>query len=254
MPTISVIIPVYNAEKYIEDCLNSVLNQTFSDFEVICVNDGSTDDSAFILGNFVKKDPRIKVLNQDNEGVISARNKAISHANGEYIYILDCDDIIDSSLFEKSIEAIKKHKGDIITCRVFLFGEGTNYEYRLFPPNKTNMSFTNCLVNSALFSKELFLRAGGYDITFKNGLEDYDLWLNMLFNQNASIYRIPEILFFYRIKKTFESRNKNCSMFYRKELLECLTKKYPQMRKNKQSFIRNILFLLYRIRSFLLNI
>jgi glycosyltransferase involved in cell wall biosynthesis len=109
MPKISVIIPVYNTEKYLPKCLDSVLAQTFQDFEVICVNDGSTDGSLAILEEYAKKDPRIRVLTQVNQGQSVARNEGMKLAGGEYICFLDSDDFYDEdflyTLYTKSVES-----------------------------------------------------------------------------------------------------------------------------------------------------
>lgn len=100
MPKISVIIPVYNVEAYLSECLDSVINQTFKDIEIICVNDGSTDNSLDILRTYAEKDPRIKVINQTNQGLSVARNTGIKKACGEYISFIDSDDFINVNLYE----------------------------------------------------------------------------------------------------------------------------------------------------------
>ena len=92
MPKVSVIIPIYNSEKYISECLDSVLNQTFKDIEIICIDDGSTDKSFDILNRYNIKEKRITLLTQKNLGQSVARNKALEIAKGEYIYFLDSDD------------------------------------------------------------------------------------------------------------------------------------------------------------------
>ena len=81
---VSVIVPVYNVEKYLKDCLDSVVNQTLEDIEIICVNDGSTDNSLAILEEYAEKDSRIKIITQENKGLGGARNTGLYHANGEY--------------------------------------------------------------------------------------------------------------------------------------------------------------------------
>ncbi len=100
MPKLSVIIPVYNVEKYLNKCLDSILHQSFTDFEVICINDGSTDKSTDILNEYKSKDERIKVINQTNAGVSAARNRGLEIAQGHYIAFVDPDDWIDQNSFE----------------------------------------------------------------------------------------------------------------------------------------------------------
>ena len=94
---VSVIVPVYNVEKYLKDCLNSVINQTLEDIEIICVNDGSTDNSLAILEDYAKKDSRIKIINQKNKGLSGARNTGMKHVQGEYVLFLDSDDWLNEN-------------------------------------------------------------------------------------------------------------------------------------------------------------
>ena len=101
MPKVSVIIPVYNVEKYLGECLDSVLRQTLKDIEIICVNDGSTDGSAVILAEYAQKDPRIRIITQPNAGLSAARNAGMDVASGKYIYFLDSDDWIVDDAMEK---------------------------------------------------------------------------------------------------------------------------------------------------------
>lgn len=114
-PKISVIIPVYNVEKYISACLESVLSQTFQDWEAICVNDGSTDGCSDILTRYEKRDPRIKVITQANQGLSQARNRGLLDATGEYILFLDSDDLIDSQLMEVTYYFAKKEDADMVS-------------------------------------------------------------------------------------------------------------------------------------------
>ena len=117
MPKISVIIPVYNVEKYLSQCLDSILNQTFKDFECICVNDGSTDKSLAILQEYVNKDDRIKIINQENKGLSGARNSALKIVNGKYITFIDSDDFVTIDYLEKLINIAEKEDSDIVYCR-----------------------------------------------------------------------------------------------------------------------------------------
>lgn len=102
---ISVIVPVFNAEKYLKMCLNSLVSQTLKNIEIICIDDGSTDNSLAILDKFKSKDDRIKIIKQKNYGVSMARNNGISEAQGEYIGFVDADDWVDKDFFEKLYNA-----------------------------------------------------------------------------------------------------------------------------------------------------
>lgn len=123
MPKVSVIIPVYNVEKYLRQCLDSVVNQTLKDIEIICVNDGSTDNSQQILEEYAKKDKRIKLINQENQGQSVARNNGIEITNGEYIFFLDGDDYLNTDCLEKMINKILSPQIDIITSYGIAFAD-----------------------------------------------------------------------------------------------------------------------------------
>lgn len=127
-PKVSVIIPVYNTEKYLEECLNSVENQTLKDIEIICVNDGSTDKSLEILNNHANKDSRIKVISQENGGVSHARNTGMSKAKGKYIAFFDSDDILSPIAYEKMYDLAELHNSEVVKCEVLDFFEGNPLE------------------------------------------------------------------------------------------------------------------------------
>lgn len=111
---VSIVIPVYNVEKYLEQCLDSVLKQNMLNIEVICVNDGSTDNSGDILERYKKNDSRIKVISQENEGLSSARNTGINHATYEYILFLDSDDMLCENALLTIIESLSQTKVDVL--------------------------------------------------------------------------------------------------------------------------------------------
>lgn len=117
MPKISVIIPVYNVEKFLARCLDSVLAQTFEDFEVICINDGSTDKSGEILEEYAKIDSRIRVYTQKNSGLSVARNNGLNYSSGEYIYFLDSDDTIHPQCFEIIYFFSTKYDAELVQFR-----------------------------------------------------------------------------------------------------------------------------------------
>lgn len=116
MPKISVIMPIYNTEKYLHRSINSVINQSYKNIEIILVDDGSTDSSPQICDEFAEKDNRIKVIHKKNEGAAKARNTAISMATGEYLAFVDSDDFIDKAMIERLVNNAKKHNADIAIC------------------------------------------------------------------------------------------------------------------------------------------
>ena len=109
---VSIIIPVYNVEDFVEQCIDSILNQTYSNLEIIAVNDGSTDSSLKILENIKKKDSRVMIINQKNSGVSSARNAGIAKANGKYLVFVDADDFLARNFVDYMLELIKYNDSD----------------------------------------------------------------------------------------------------------------------------------------------
>lgn len=113
MAKVSVIVPVYNVEKYLKRCLDSLINQTLSDIDIICINDGSKDSSLQILEQYAQKDSRIVIYNQENSGLSVARNTGLEHASGEYIGFVDSDDWVDLDFYEKLYNSAKNNNADI---------------------------------------------------------------------------------------------------------------------------------------------
>lgn len=135
MPFFSVIIPVYNAEKYLKQCIESVLMQSFTDFEVLLINDGSKDASAEICDYYCKKDSRIKAIHKENGGVVSARQAGVENSSGEYIISVDSDDYIGVDLFSRLYDVIVKYNPEIVSYGYTFVNESgdqlSTYQYRL---------------------------------------------------------------------------------------------------------------------------
>lgn len=126
MVKVSVIIPVYNTKKYLEKCLDSIVNQTLRDIEILCVNDGSTDGSGYILEMYAEKDSRIKIINKENGGLVAARKTGVCAAQGTYVGYVDSDDWIEPDMYEKLYEFVEKHNADMVSCGYFLEGNYTS--------------------------------------------------------------------------------------------------------------------------------
>ena len=122
---ISIILPVYNVEKYLNKCIDSILNQTYKNFELIIIDDGSTDNSSTICDSY-KNDSRVIVIHQDNKGLSVARNKGIDMSTGNYITFIDSDDYIDSKYIEILYNIISNNNSDIVMCNKIEFKENTN--------------------------------------------------------------------------------------------------------------------------------
>ena len=117
---ISVIVPIYNSEKYLEQCIESIINQKYSNLEIILVNDGSVDGSLKICEKYAKKDNRIKVIDKKNEGVSVARNVGMEVSSGQWISFIDSDDWIDPDMFEKMLAKSKDDDFDVIMCNCYI--------------------------------------------------------------------------------------------------------------------------------------
>ena len=118
MPTVSIIIPVYNMEQHLHRCLDSVLQQSFSDFEALCINDGSTDSSLNILNQYAKQDTRIKIITQSNQGLSQARNTGLRAAQGVYISFIDSDDYVDKSFIEDLYRQALLSQADMVMTNI----------------------------------------------------------------------------------------------------------------------------------------
>lgn len=132
MPILSIIVPVYNVEEYIHKCIDSILSQPFSDFELIIVNDGSTDNSGKICNEYASKDSRIKVIHKVNEGQGYARNAGLDYCSGEYISFIDADDYISSDLYEQNIPILLKDKSiDILEFPITIIKNHREFPFQI---------------------------------------------------------------------------------------------------------------------------
>ena len=125
MAKISVIVPIYNDDRYLHECLDSIINQTFEDIEIICVNDGSTDESLNILKQYESRDCRVKVISQENKGVGAARNAGIKIASGEYIYFIDADDFLELTGLEEMYDLSQQMDLDLLIFKLVTFDDET---------------------------------------------------------------------------------------------------------------------------------
>ena len=120
MPKVSIIVPIYNVEGYIEKCLETLVNQTLEDIEIILVNDGSTDNSELIAKRFFEKYPeKIVYLEKENGGLSDARNYGIPYSKGEYIAFLDSDDYVEKNMYEEMYELAKRENSDMVQCNFY---------------------------------------------------------------------------------------------------------------------------------------
>ena len=210
-PIVSVIIPVYNGEKYLKEAIDSILGQTISDFELFVINDGSVDNSAKIIKSY--SDPRIKYFeNKFNLGPSNARNIGIREAHGKYIALLDCDDISLPARLEKQINLLENdHTIGLCGTWVKAFDKNGYVVWR-YPVNpdylRCRMIFDNPFANSSIMIRRniLSLIDRHFDPKFQPA-EDYDFWERL--SKISEITNIPEILTLYRFHNKQISHSKN---------------------------------------------
>lgn len=197
-PKISIVIPCYNAEKYIRETLDCLQKQTIEDWECVIVNDGSTDNSLEILKEYSAKDPRYKYIDKENGGPSIARNTAIAASSGKYILPLDADDLIAPTYAEKAIAYLESHPNTkMVYCICETFCGDKKGDFVLTPYNYDVMIWRNMLFNAGVFRRADFDKTLGYNPNMCKGNEDWDFWISLL-KPEDDVYQIPETLFFYR--------------------------------------------------------
>ena len=196
---ISIIIPCYNDAQYIEQAVQSALDQTYPYKEIIVVDDGSNAETKAVLK---KLESKITLLiTQENQGQSTARNVGINAAKGDFILVLDSDDYFEPSFCEEAVAIFSTDASiKIVTCQAaLLFSDNKK---KLYIPNGgdiNNFMYGNCALGTSMFKKEDWLKCGGYDESMRSGFEDWDFWLSML-ELGGKVYRIPEKLFYYRLR------------------------------------------------------
>ena len=211
MEKVSVIIPIYNVEKYVKDCLNSVTNQTYKNLEIICVNDCGTDNSMEIVEEYAKNDDRIKIIEQEeNMGQGEARNVGLNYATGKYIYFIDSDDFIDINYIKELVEIAEEQNVDLVCNVNILKYYGENNSKNKFLKNKRGFVLNKKLDWDEKLMKKLPISAWcklykteiikEYKIYFANNrlkFEDFYFWY-ILKTRIRYIYIIHGSQYFYR--------------------------------------------------------
>ena len=225
-PLISVVIPAYNAEQFLDETLESVLSQTYENWECIIVNDGSTDSTESVAKKWCEKDSRFRLTNKENGGLSSARNWGIKESKAEYIAFLDADDILTPDSLEVRINVLIEQNVDLVATKLQHFTD------KLPKVSKNNarqdvlyyakegltqlMAFNKVTPSTVLCKKSVMDEVGGF--TWHKKAEDLHCWLKVLF-AGYKIYRIDETLLLYRlVENSMSSTDRNCS----KEVFEII--------------------------------
>lgn len=223
---VSIVIPIYNAEKYLAECLESLIHQTLKEIEIICVNNGSTDNSQKILEEYAEKDNRINILNNENNGPGAARNFGINAASGEYIGLCDSDDWVDLDFFEKLYNTAEKYNAELV-CASMVRARKFHKKFRIkvdkeavFSEVQEKLEACNapkmCYVTNKIY-KTKALKATG--ITFREGcfFEDIDYTFKIIYLLEK-VAVVPNVYYYYRfnpksIVKTHNPQKERDKMF-----------------------------------------
>ena len=223
-PKVSIIVPCYNQAQYLDEALQSLYNQTYTDWECLIVNDGSPDNTEEVARKWEAKDPRFTHISKENGGVSSARNFGIEQAKAEYILTLDADDKYEATFLEKAMDVLVNQPE---TAIVSSWGRYFTDEKQLQVFKSTATSITDFLfhnglnMGSSLFRKVCWEKAGEYDGDSRNGYEDWEFYLRVC-HLGWKVHIIEEVLFFYR--QHVVSRRKEMN------LVDNINKKYIYIR------------------------
>ena len=204
MPRVSIIIPCYNQAGYLPEALDSVMAQTYPDWECIIVNDGSTDLTEDVALEWVSKDPRFLYFRKENGGVSEARNFGIKKSCGEYLLPLDADDRIGETYAGKAVGILDKYPEiGLVYSKAAYFGHAAG-RWKIPPHSPERILFINTVFCAAFYRRRDYDSTRGYNSNMIVGYEDWDFWLSLVEN-GIKAYKIPEVLFYYRIHEN--SRN-----------------------------------------------
>lgn len=198
---VSVIVPVYNQGEFLAEALDSVLQQTYPNWECVIVNDGSTDNTEEVAKSYVNKDDRFKYLYQNNSGVAAARNNGIRHSNGYFILPLDGDNMLCPTYLEKAVDYFLLHpETTLVYGKAEFFGDKSGI-WNLPEYSWEKFIWSNCIDVCAMFKRSDFEATDGYRNV---QMEDWDFWLSLL-KPDSVVYRYDDVLFRYREREVSRS-------------------------------------------------
>src|ERR1700733_2916635 len=200
---VSIIVPCFNYGHFITEALKSIAGQTYSDWECVIVNDGSTDDSRSVIEAFIRDDPRFRLVNIQNSGVSVARNTAVAHSRGTWLFPLDADNRMLPDCLAKCMAQVQRDPGlRLVYTEAELFGAESGL-WRLPPFDYKTMLKYNMIDNSCLFLRKDFDKVGGYRTNMVNGLEDWDFFIALLYGcKPGQVVKIDEPLYYYRVNES----------------------------------------------------
>ena len=236
---ISVIVPIYNVEKYLTKCIESIINQTYKNLEIILVDDGSPDKSPIICDEYAKKDNRIKVIHKKNGGLSDARNYGMSLATGEYISFIDSDDYIDEEMYEKMIFELINNDSDIVSCAINnVYSDRIESSYIEERVYDTELALKNLILgrnlNQTVWNK-LYKKDVINGILFEKGkINEDDFWTYQVFANSKKIITLNKPLYNYIHRESsimgqgYSEKNLN-GLEARYNQYKFIEKNYPQL-------------------------
>lgn len=240
-PMISIIVPIYNVEKYLNKCVDSILGQTFTDFELILVDDGSPDRCGEICDYYKTKDKRVKVIHKENGGLSSARNAGIDIARGEYIGFVDSDDFIEPFMYEYLIESINKNKCRLAVCAInYVFEDGKsiskvkNEKDQVFKFSSAILEMNKYKLFDMAACTKIFHKSLFDNIRFPVGKLSEDFYvMYKIFDSAQKISFVATPCYNYLQRQNSISRNTRINHDFEyaaKEQMEYLENKYPELK------------------------
>lgn len=227
VPLVSIIVPCYNQGIFLEECLQSILEQSYENWECIVINDGSIDNTEEIAIEWKKRDKRFKYVYQQNKGVSTARNNAIDKAVGKYILPLDGDDKIGNNYLELGVKIFLENPNiNLVYCNAEYFGI-TEGPCELPPFDRKKILLGNMILSCALYKKEDWKSVGGYDIKMKEGYEDWEFWINLVLNiKDFKVVKLDYVGFYYRRKEISRDVNVSNNIKVAKKLVRYIERKH----------------------------
>ncbi len=218
MPKVSIIIPVYNVEKYLRQCLDSVINQTLKDIEIICIDDGSPDNCPAIIDEYAKNDKRIVAIHKENGGYASAINKGLDIAKGEFIGIVESDDFVESTMFEELYNEIKNTDADYIISDIYYYREEENCKIKKIIKEEDKQEYYNLKISPMLARVVGYPWNNIYRLSFLNdnnirmlddgnGAYEDQPWKATILSKANKIIYLDKPFYYYRTNAAMSSTN-----------------------------------------------
>lgn len=215
---VSVVVPCYNHGRFLEATIQSVLDSSYKDLEIVIVDDGSTDDSADVARELIKMFANIRFVSQVNAGPSAARNNGIRQAKGEYILPLDADDLIGRDYISQAVAVLdSRSEVKVVYADAKKFG-AVDKTWKLKPYSERGLAMDNMIYVSALFRKSDWERVSGYSESPVLVREDWEFWIKML-KDGGDVVKLPFVGFYYRIhsnsrRKSMSKKKKNAEIDY----------------------------------------